>query len=244
VLHQLQPKSAFYNIPVVLHLHGALNIDRFERSLRALVERHEALRTALAFDDGRLNQHILSSETIPIDYVALSNDTWLRWVENLSQTPFDLSAGAPLARIAVGMISAEHHVLVACMHHAIADGASVWAMLRQLAETYRRDGVPAWQATALRFADHARWERRMVDLGGFDTSIDIWRARLDATPVLTLPTDHPRPAALTYRGALEPVVIDRALTQALKTLGHQHGVTLQMTLLSVFAVQLLSLIHI
>src|SRR4029079_5241535 len=44
-LNQLEPESAFYNIPVALRLVGPLNIAALESTLNELNRRHEVLRT-------------------------------------------------------------------------------------------------------------------------------------------------------------------------------------------------------
>ena len=53
-------------------------------------------------------------------------------------------------------------------------------------------------------------------------------------PVLELSADHPRPAVQTFRGATESARLPSALYRALKSLNHQEGVTLFITLLAVF----------
>src|SRR5262249_56698525 len=47
-LHQLAPESPYYNVPMALRLHGALDVEALERSLREIVRRHESLRTRYA----------------------------------------------------------------------------------------------------------------------------------------------------------------------------------------------------
>src|SRR5262249_45101737 len=51
-LDQLQPGSAFYNIPAALRLTGKLDVDALRRSLSEIVRRHESLRTTFEIVDG------------------------------------------------------------------------------------------------------------------------------------------------------------------------------------------------
>jgi amino acid adenylation domain-containing protein len=53
-------------------------------------------------------------------------------------------------------------------------------------------------------------------------------------PTLPLPTDRPRPAVQSYRGARETVVLARGLMEALRELSRREQVTLFMTLLAAF----------
>src|SRR4051812_47304722 len=58
-LDQLQPGNAFYNIPQVIRLQGAVDVGVLERSLNAIVQRHEALRTIFKSEEGIAHQVIL-----------------------------------------------------------------------------------------------------------------------------------------------------------------------------------------
>src|SRR2546426_249835 len=53
-------------------------------------------------------------------------------------------------------------------------------------------------------------------------------------PTLRLPTDRPRPAVQSYRGARETAVLGRELLEALRELSRREQVTLFMTLLAAF----------
>ncbi|WP_415835051.1 type I polyketide synthase, partial [Corallococcus soli] len=57
-LEQLEPDTATYNLPAVLQMEGALDVEALRRSLDALVQRHEALRTTFASVDDQGVQHI------------------------------------------------------------------------------------------------------------------------------------------------------------------------------------------
>src|SRR5437868_5175145 len=61
---------------------------------------------------------------------------------------------------------------------------------------------------------------------------------MGAPTLLELPTDRPRPAVQTFRGARKRVVFSEELTQQLKALGQEEGTTLFMTLLAGFQVLL------
>ena len=66
-----------------------------------------------------------------------------------------------------------------------------------------------------------------------------WREQLRGMPAaLELPTDRPRPAAPSYKGARHPLSLSKELTASLEALGRREGATLYMTLLG--ALQVLS----
>ena len=71
-LDQLQPDSAFYNIPSAVRLSGSLNVSALERALNEIVRRHEALRTTFVSIHGEPRQQITPSLTIELPVIDLS----------------------------------------------------------------------------------------------------------------------------------------------------------------------------
>ncbi|WP_217607403.1 condensation domain-containing protein, partial [Chitinophaga sp. GbtcB8] len=82
------------------------------------------------------------------------------------------------------------------------------------------------------------WQRRYLDGDGLATALSYWEERLSGSQSLELPTDHTRPAQQSGRGATIHYVLPAALQSSLELLSRQEGVTLFMTLLSVFKVLL------
>jgi amino acid adenylation domain-containing protein len=75
----------------------------------------------------------------------------------------------------------------------------------------------------------------MVAGGVLEAQLTYWKQQLHGSPpTLDLPTDRPRPAANTFRGARRSFVLSNALTEALKALSEREGVTLFITLLAAF----------
>src|SRR5262245_26529657 len=57
-LHRLAPEAAHYTIPIGYRLRGALDGAALEAALRALVARHDALRTTISERDGEPVQEV------------------------------------------------------------------------------------------------------------------------------------------------------------------------------------------
>jgi len=63
------------------------------------------------------------------------------------------------------------------------------------------------------------------------TQLDYWKQQLKEAPeLIKLPTDHPRPAIQSYRGATKSFSISAELSEQLQLLSQKSGVTLFMTL--------------
>src|SRR5215475_7669342 len=65
-VEQLQPGSGAYHIALPLTLPVPLDVAAFARSLEALVDRHEALRTTFAAPDGRPLQVVHAPRALPV----------------------------------------------------------------------------------------------------------------------------------------------------------------------------------
>jgi hypothetical protein len=103
-LDQLEPGSAFYNMPASFRLQGPYDVAAFTRSLNEMVRRHEALRTTFQAVDGQPMQVIAPSLRLDVPVVDLCDlDASEREAEaqrlstEEARQPFDLSRG-PLLR--------------------------------------------------------------------------------------------------------------------------------------------------
>ncbi|MCU7881018.1 MAG: hypothetical protein KZQ66_09235 [Candidatus Thiodiazotropha sp. (ex Lucinoma aequizonata)] len=87
----------------------------------------------------------------------------------------------------------------------------------------------------IQYADFALWQRQWLQGDRLQQQLDYWMARLDPEPpVLALPTDHPRPAVQSYRGAMHHFSLPATLVTTLGALSRHHEATLFMTTLAAF----------
>ncbi len=243
-LDQLEPESPFYNIPAAVRLSGPLNIAALQRSLEEVVRRHEVLRARFTTVDGAPVQVVNPSATVDlpvIDLTGLPESERKNKVEELTreeaQRPFDLGTG-PLLRTKLLRIDGNEHRLLLTLHHIVADGWSIGVFVRETATLYQAfcRGEPSpLPELPIQYADFAQWQHEWLQGEVLDEQLRYWTERLkDATGVLDLPTDRPRPPVQTYNGAHEPFHFSKELSDALNTLSRREGVTLFMTLLAAF----------
>ena len=242
-LDQLQPNSALYNIPMVLRLQGNLNQGALEQSLWSICDRHEVLRTNFVTINGQPTQVIQTTrETISVvDLQDLPIQEQAEKTQQLKQKqatqPFDL-AKESLIRITLVVLSETEHLLLVCMHHIISDGWSIEVFIHELTTLYNAypQNQPANLAPLpIQYADFAIWQRQWLQGDVLQTQLNYWQNQLaDAPALLSLPTDHPRPAVQSFVGAYQEFSLSPALSQALTELSRKQGVTLFMTLLAAF----------
>jgi len=255
--------TALYNIALASKLTGALDVGALAIALRRVVHRHEALRMRFRVAPGEevAQQWLDQGDEVPVTRSELppglrhgdrpgaetteraSVQAWAeRWVQLQAARPFDLEQG-PLLRAALLQLSAEEHLLVLVMHHIVSDGWSIAVMMRELAVFYAAQ-VGATQPSALpnlliQYADYARWQQRLRESGAFNESLAFWTRQMqDAPPLLGLPSDRPRPAHQSYRGASLRFDIAPARLAELRALGASCRASLFMTLAAAFNVLL------
>ncbi|MEK7785395.1 MAG: condensation domain-containing protein, partial [Chloroflexota bacterium] len=151
--------------------------------------------------------------------------------------PFDLARG-PLLRARLLRLADDDHIAILIMHHIVADGWSMNVLTREVAALYESfsTGRPApLPEPTLQYADFARWQREWLQGNTLETQLAYWKQKLGGCPpLLELPTDRPRPAVQTSRGAHLAFALPAGLSQSLERLSRQEGATLFMTLLAAF----------
>jgi amino acid adenylation domain-containing protein len=243
--------SKVYLIPEAFKIEGRLNLAWLRRSLQALVDRHEALRTSLISVEDRTMQVIAPECTLEVPLVDLSvyseperEELLARRLREFAETGFDLSKG-PLFRAELvqweKQPGAEAHVLMINMHHGISDGWSMGIFMRELSESYGAlsagQGIsPA--ALPVQYADYASWQRSAERAELLTQQLEYWKKQLAEVPVLTLPVDRPRPAVETFAGGSHTTRLSSELTKSLKELSQSCGATLFMTLGAAFSILL------
>ncbi|MBI5650957.1 MAG: non-ribosomal peptide synthetase, partial [Chloroflexi bacterium] len=159
----------------------------------------------------------------------------LRIAEDDARAPFDLARG-PLVRARLLRLADDAHIFLCALHHIIADGWSLGIFVRELAALYSAFATsqsPSLPDLPLQYADFACWQRAWLP-ENLETQLAYWKNRLSDLPALNLPTDRPRPASQTNRGAQFHFTLPIELRDALAQVSQREGVTLFMTLIAGF----------
>jgi amino acid adenylation domain-containing protein len=247
-LDSLEPGSPTYNISSALRLRGPLDSAMLERSLEAVVARHEPLRTGFRIDEGEPVHFIESQPHVSLELFDLQNlpgaeqqRVLHEMMHSESGRGFALNA-PPLFRASLFRLAPRESILLFTIHHIVADGWSLGVLTREVAENYQllREDRPAQSDSPLvQYGDYAEWQRQLLQGEALQKLLSYWRDKLAGElPQLELHADHPRPPRLTHRGERQFVAVPANTLQALHELSHREGATLYMVLLAAFAVLL------
>jgi Condensation domain len=231
------------HICCLIHIRGVLTPEACEDALRRVVERQEVLR--LSFLPGKTGpvQMIRRTAEPNLQYRSLPggliHDEAVEEAANeVFSKPLDLVRG-PLYRAEVLRLSADVHVIVLAIHHAIADGWTLGVFTEDLCAAYvlgiirpneRLPEVPltyaAWGAAEREFWLPKELERRAP----------FWRSQLAGNQRLWSSFEGP----ITAAGPTQRLVLHfpNDLAEAARELARRMGATLFSTLLAAFQIAL------
>ncbi len=246
-LDQLEPDSTAYTIPSAMRLRGQLNRPALALALHTIILRHENLRTTFPSRHGEPLQHINPESLtrfmlLDLRYLPpIEREEQTRWlIQQEVERPFNLAHG-PLLRCKLLQTAEEEHIFLLTMHHIISDGWSSEILIQELTTLYTAlqngEAFPL-PPLPIQYADYALWQRSMLQGTVLERQLAYWKTQLAELSPLELPTDYPRSALQTFRGAREPIHLPAELSQELRTFSQREGVTLFMTLMAAFQVLL------
>lgn len=238
--------STHYHMPVILRLKGNLNKKALVNALESILERHEVLRTVfLEEEDGAASQFIkdkcdwVLSEIDGCEYNE--NPAALKqYIESLIKQPFDLSKDYML-RCSLIKIEEDHYILAVTIHHIASDGWSLSILVKEVVELYSsldEDRPTQLQPLEIQYADFALWQRQFLSESVLEKKIAYWKKKLGGVEALQLPTDYPRQAVQSIKGASFKFSIDQDILVKLEEISRQQGTTLFMTLVAAFNILL------
>ena len=235
--------SVGYHLPMVLHVGGEVDGGLLERVLRAIVERHEVLRTVIGEQEGCGATRRFFGHG--------RNGRWgMREVENETELkdrlgafvshPFDLSADY-MVRACLFRGEGVEAVIGVVMHHIASDGWSGGILEKEFRQVYGAMGrgeALVLEPLLLQYRDYAVWQRRYLSGEYLERQLSYWEGRLAGVQTLQLPMDGVRPVVQSMAGEMLSFALDREVSVGLEEVCRQEGVTMYMMMLSVFVVLL------
>jgi thioesterase domain-containing protein len=244
ILDQLEPGNAAYHIPICLRLIGPLSRESLERSLAAMVARHEPLRSRFVVHNSEPMLVVDSRAVVDLQVLELSavresevEAKAYSLVREEIGRPFDLSRGPPIRTVLL-ILAPAHHILVCTIHHIASDGWSAELLVREIAEHYEAltaGREPSIEPLAFPYSSYAVLQHLALDGERMNQQLSYWRRMLaDAPPLLDLRPRGNRPDRPTHRGASHAVRLDGEMIEELQQLAREQRSTLFMVLTAAF----------
>jgi amino acid adenylation domain-containing protein len=232
---QMNQGRSLYNVSVGLRLSGSVDVGLLEQSLRAVISRHDSLRSGFREEEGAPHQVVAPSLSWSLRVVDLEDQPqpareglWRRAAQEDASAPFDL-ATPPLMRGTIFRLSQREHVLQLTMHHLVVDGWSVAVLLRDFGIFYEAASagtVAHLDPLPFGATDVARWEHDGARGDAYKASLAYWRAQLaDAPGRLEFPADYCRAPGGRGQAAVCSRVLSPGTVDKIGVLGRQRGFT-------------------
>jgi len=237
---RFDPGHPVYNIARAYRLEGPLDAGRLERAVATVAARHPALRTVILEEAGGPRQRVLDEvdatlhrADLPATGAESREEALRRALLAGSRWRFDLRSG-PLFRCSLVRLGSEHHVLQVVHHHIVSDGWSVDRFLDELGAVY--DGTRELPELRVQPLDAAAWQRERLESGELEEKERFWLETLAGhPPLLTLPSDRPRPEVQRFEGARCEVAFPDELTERIRARARALRATPFMVLLAGYA---------
>jgi amino acid adenylation domain-containing protein len=244
LLDRLNTTNIAYNTQTSRWVYGPLNVEALQKTMDALVARHEILRTTYTTLDGKPVQVVHENMPSVFEFIDIRHlpehereEEAHRLFAERVEYPFDLTRDVML-RTTVVQLDSEKYALLQVIHHIATDGWSKGKLNQEMEVLYRHYayGEPvALPEPALHYADYAIWQREWLQGKVLERLLGYWKKQLQGAPaLLELPTDHPRPPVQTGRGAKCFYTLPKSLILKAREFSRQEGATLFMTMLAAF----------
>ena len=227
--------SILYNVPGGVIIDGNIDLNKLEKCINTIINRHESLRTYFELNDTEVVQKIIDKYEFKLDILENVDFKNLDSLFNEFVKPFDL-ATAPLFRVKAILFTNGKSAIFIDMHHIISDGTSLSIFTDEISKLYNGESLENLDIT---YKDFAEYENEMITSDYYKMAEEYWLNRFkDELPVLNLPTNYSRPANKTYQGFKIYSCIDELTTKKLEELANTLSVTPYMFLIACYYILL------
>lgn len=238
IWRSMQYERASHGIGGIRVLPAGCTVDDVAGDLRFLMERHQSLRTRLAFAaDGRPLQVVASSGQVPLEIVETGDadpaEVAGRLYQPYYEAAFDYAADWPIRWAVVQQRGVATHVVgVVC--HLAADGQGIAVLLADLASRDPVSGLAKGPVTGIEPLELARQQRSPAGQRQSEASLRHWERHLRAIPARRFRGS----AGVRHPRYWQAIYTSPAMDVAARVIAARSGADTSVVLLAAFAVAL------
>jgi len=226
LLQQLDQDNSTYNVVSLFQVEGKILAEILERSINAIVNKHEIFRTLFKNTAQGVLQVVLPQIHLKLEEVILTRisgldqkDQWLEFIKPYYTKPFNLEEG-PLLRCHLFTINENEHLLLIVAHHIIFDLRTKDLFAQELEENYKllknNDGISG--DAAIQYSQYSEWHNAHITSSEISEMISFWKNELaGCEDYLNLPLDYKRNTIQTHNGSIELVDFPDTVSSALES---------------------------
>ena len=234
-----------YHVPAVLRITGDLNTRAIASALKAVVERHEVLRTVYVSDNDQVFQQVRSANKWALEMQqehSLINNRELQQqrLQQLINQPFNLATDY-MMRATLLEVANNDYLLVLTLHHIASDGWSRAILVKEIVAFYKaftNNLQPNLLPLPIQYADYAIWLSQNLTAEILNEKLSYWKNKLAGVEHIQFPTQRHVQPGLAKKTADISFTIDKVLVNQAKVLAQQQGCSLFMVMLAAFKITL------
>ncbi|MCX7746685.1 MAG: amino acid adenylation domain-containing protein [Clostridia bacterium] len=241
-LQRLDPKNSAYNLYYAVNVNVPIDIPVLKEVFEVLAKRHPALRTTFGLKDNKMVQFISDEAKIDfkqIDVQGLSKLEVDKLIRTEAHKPFDLKNDV-LFRIRLYQGCENKQILLLTIHHIISDFWSLSILFNEIGKVYTcliNKKPVELQSLQSQYLLYVQEQNDYLESEKGKEDLEFWRKELAGPlPVMALPFDYPRPPIQSFKGSVKEFTIAPEITERLKKIAGDSGVTMYMTLLAAFKI--------
>ena len=242
-IDRLEDGNQWYNPPSAFRFLGPLNIDILKRSIQTVVQRHEPLRTRFVTENWIPHQVIDHDCQVDLEVIELESSSdnlhEIIW-RDMKEVQLDIERG-PLLRTILYRLDEEEYIFAWLIYHIVSDAWSYDIFINEISNIYTaflNEEIPSLPNLPIQYLDFAVMQREKLQGEYLEQQLKYWHNQLAGAEATSIPLDFSRPHVRSLNGDFVSVHLPDDLVKHLQTLGQKAGVTLFITLLSVFKILL------
>jgi amino acid adenylation domain-containing protein/thioester reductase-like protein len=227
--------STLYNISGGIILENIPDIEKLEKSINILMERHSILRTKYEIINNEIMQKIEKFEPYKLKVRKFNTDKFKEIFKDFVK-PFKLISSR-LIRFELAELKDGRAFFMIDIHHSICDGTSLNILMNELCKIYNGEEL---EKGKIEYKDFAEWENKKIKLNKFRKSEDYWMKQFEEElPTLNLPTTFKRQSKNTFIGTSEKMSIDSNIVNKINEMAIELNCTPYMICLATYYILLL-----
>lgn len=236
-LHRFLPDKTIYNLLLVCHISGKVNVKLFAETWSIFLERHEILHTRIVNTAEGLQQLPKTDPTFIMQEVEATETTFQSQVESITDAArsfvFDLESGE-LVRCWL-LKSPQGWRFFLASHHLAWDRTSVPTIFDEITSIYKsltrgEPGESSLSPVPYQFIDYTLWqEAYMAKPKLVQPHIEYWKAQLNGIPesvsLLPMALVSKRPPMKQYNVRSTSLNIESSLAAKMKAFCKTKAIT-------------------
>lgn len=243
-VHNLSVDKCAFNINLAWEINSTFDSQLLKDSINAVVQKHPGLRTTI--ESNKRNQLFQTVKShMPLDFEEIDCRGWTRKelnevITEESYRSFDLEKG-PVTRWILFCKASNHYILLFSMHHIFTDYGSVFLMMADLSNVYKKSTIEnrMEKSRIVSFQDFVTHQTVRTNNSKEKRLAEFWNKKLKGkTGHLDLPLDKERPLVSNFRGSQYTLPVPPELSLKITEVSKRMGISRYTFFLTAYAILL------